>query len=126
MKVLQLMTAVSGIALAGLGGAMAITNPGQKAYEQYATEQLTGYLKEKCTQEVPQELGGVLQRHCKSLVDTGRPQLQRLISHKTERHNFVFFSIYRTKLSIAGLLPGYQFETIGVFQNFYLYDAEEL
>ncbi|MGK7872561.1 MAG: DUF4359 domain-containing protein [Xenococcaceae cyanobacterium] len=125
MKVLKLMTAVAGIALAGLGGSMAVTNPGQKAYEHYAEEQLTVYLKENICTQVSKGLGDLVQRQCNSLVDIGRPQFKQVISQKTERQNFVFFSIYQTDLSITSSLPSYHFKTVGVFQNFYIYEAEQ-
>jgi hypothetical protein len=125
MKVLQVVTAVGGAALVALGASMALTNPGQDTYEQYAVEQLATYLKnEGCTQ-APPVLGDILQNQCKSLVDTGRPQLQQIISQTTQRQNFLLFSIYRTNLNIGPFLPVYQFETVGIFQNFYIYQASE-
>ncbi len=109
-----------------LGAAMALTNPSQDTYEAYAVEQLTTFLKEEACMEVPSVFGNVLQRQCKTFVDTGRPQIQQIIAQTTERQNFIFFSIYRTNLAIGPVLPVYHFETLGVFQNFYVYQAEQL
>ena len=119
MKILTLFTTVGGFVLAGLGLSMVLTNPGQKDYEEYATEELTTYLKEEVCTQVPSFLGDFLQQQCKSVVDTGRPQIQQIITETTERQNFVVFSIYRTHLSIDSHLPSYEFETVGIFQNFY-------
>lgn len=126
MKTLSLFTALGGFVLAGLGLSMALTNPAQKDYEEYATEELTTYLKEEVCTEVPSFLGTFLQQQCTLVVDTGRPQIQQIITETTERQNFVVFSIYRTHLSIDSHLPSYEFETVGVFQSFYIYLSEEL
>ncbi len=125
MKVRQVVTAMGGVALVGLGVAMALTNPGQDSYEEYAVEQLTTYLKNDACMKAPSLFGNVLQRQCKTLVDTGRPRIEQIISQSTQQHNFIFFSIYRTNLEVGPFLPAYHFETLGVFQNFYIYQAEE-
>jgi hypothetical protein len=126
MKVLKIVAAIGGAAMVVLGAAMALTNPSQDTYEAYAVEQLTTYLKEEACMEVPSVFGNVLQRQCKTFVDTGRPQIQQIIAQTTQRQNFIFFSIYRTNLAIGPVLPVYHFETLGVFQNFYVYQAEQL
>lgn len=125
MKPWRITTITGGVILAGLGIAMAITNPGRNAYEAYAVEQLTNYLEREACTQAPQELGGLLQRLCSSLVRTGQPQLQQLVAQNTERQNYFLFSIYRTDLSVASFLPRYHFETVGAFQNFYTYEVEE-
>ena len=125
MKALHIVTAIGGVALAGLGVFMALTNPGQDAYEEYALEKLTTYLKDDACTQVPKPLGNLLQRQCKTLVDTGRPQIQQIISKTTQRQNFILFSIYRTNLEIGPILPVYHFETVGVFEKFYVYQAQE-
>ena len=126
MKIFQLTKVIGGIALAGLGAAMAITNPSQKAYEQYAIEQLTSYLKENVCTQAPETLGKVLQNQCYTIVDLGKPQIKKLIALRTKRQNFLLFSIYRTELSAPSPLPSYHFETVGALQKFYVYEAEEL
>jgi hypothetical protein len=125
MKVRQVVIAIGGVALAVLGVSMALTNPGKDAYEQYAVETLTTYLKDEACMQAPSIFGNVLRNQCKSLVDTGRPQIEQIITQSTQQHNFIFFSIYRTDLEVGAFLPAYQFHTLGVFQNFYTYQAEE-
>jgi hypothetical protein len=125
MKILQIVATLGGTALVGLAGWMVLTNPGQETYEEYATEQLTTYLKDEACTQVPNALENFLQRQCKSLVDTGRPQLEQIIAKTTQRQNFILFSIYRTNLEISPLLPVYHFETLGAFQNFYIYQAQK-
>jgi hypothetical protein len=126
MKVGQQLMGVGGVVLVGLGGLMVVTNPNYNAYEQYATEELTLYLKDNVCTQVSQKLGGFLQSYCKSLVDAGRPQIQELIAQQTTRQNYFLFSIYQTELSLPSPVSSYQFETIGAFQNFYTYQVEEL
>jgi hypothetical protein len=125
MKVPKVVTAIGGVALVGLGLVMALTNPGKDEYEQYAVEQLTTYLKDEACMEAPSVFGNFLQRQCKSLVDTGRPQIEQIIAEKTQRQNLILFSIYRTNLEVGPFLPAYHFETLGVFQKFYIYQAEQ-
>jgi hypothetical protein len=125
MKVLQVFTAIGGVALVGLGASMALTNPDQDDYEEYAVEQLTTYLKNEGCAQAPKVFGTSLKSQCQTLVDTGRPQIQQIIAKTTQRQNFVLFSIYRTKLEVSPLLPVYNFETVGVFQNFYVYQANK-
>jgi hypothetical protein len=125
MKFLQVVAAIGGVALVGLGVSMALTNPGKDSYEQYAVETLTTYLKDEACMQVPSVFGNALRSQCKSLVDTGRPQIEQIIAQSTQQQNFIFFSIYRTDLEIGSFIPAYHFETLAVFQNFYIYRAEE-
>ncbi len=126
MKALQVLVLIGGVALMGVGSLMTVTNPGQNDYEDYATETLTGYLKKEVCTQAPLDLGGLLQNYCKTLVDTGRPQIQQIIARATRRHNYLLFSIYETQLSFPSPVPSYQFETIGAFAQFYTYEAERL
>lgn len=125
MKSLKTITYIGAAALAILGVAMATSNPDQLAYEEYAVQQLSGYLKSDVCTKAPKFLEGLLQRNCAVLVDSGRPQIRKLVSQSTERQNFLFFSIYSTDLSVNPLVPSYHFETVAAFQNFYTYTAEK-
>lgn len=124
MKSLRIITYIGAAALAGLGVAMAVTNPSHAAYEEYAVQRLTEYLKNEVCTKVPKAFENFLQRNCTVLVDSNRPQMQQIITESTQRQNFIFFSIYRTDLSVNQFIPSYHFETVGVFQNFYTYAAE--
>jgi hypothetical protein len=125
MKFLQVVATIGGVALVGLGVSMALTNPGKDSYQQYAVETLSTYLKNEACMQAPSVFGNALRSQCKSLVDTGRPQIEQIITQSTQQYNFIFFSVYRTNLEIGPFVPAYQFETLGVFQNFYIYRAEE-
>jgi hypothetical protein len=110
--------------LVGLGVLMTLTNPEPKAYEQYAAKQIDAYLKENVCAQLSQGLGGVLNGQCKTMVDVARPQLEEAIALKTKRRNFILFSIYQTELSLPSSASEYQFTTLGLLQNFFVYQTE--
>jgi Domain of unknown function (DUF4359) len=126
MKHLNLIQAAGIVALTGLGVTMAIANPSESDYEEYATQQLTTYVKDNVCPQAPKNFNRVLRRYCKSLVDVGRPQLARAIAENTDRYNFIVFSVYRTELSINPLLPTYHFQTIAAFEQFYTFESDKL
>lgn len=126
MQGLQLILKGGLITLGVLGGMLVVTNPGQKAYEDYAVTTLSIYLKEDICNQGDGKLGEFLTSQCKSLVDVSRPQLQEFISTKTQRRNFLVFSIYETNLALFESLPSYRFQTVGLLQQFYTYEHEEL
>ncbi|NEO32760.1 MAG: DUF4359 domain-containing protein [Symploca sp. SIO3C6] len=126
---LQKIAAIAGgVTLVILGASMAIKNPGKGAYEKYAVGQLTKYLKEEvCSQPSKvEDLPKFFQRQCPTIIESLRPPIQTVISQTTQRRNFVFFSVYRTDLDVGSPLPAYQFGTVGVFEKFYVYQADEL
>lgn len=122
---------LGGTALVILGVVMALTNPDEVAYQDYAVERLSTYLKDEVCTQTPPQLEFLkpdpefIQRQCKSLVDTGRPQIQQIIDQQTERQNWVIFSIYRTDIKFKPLLLDYHFETVGVLQKFVTYQAQK-
>ena len=125
MKGLQIITTIAGITLAGVGVAMALTNPSQEEYEEFALQQLTVYIKDNVCEKAPENFDNFLKRQCSLLIETGSPQFKQLISETTQRQNFIFFSIYRTDLSVSSFLPSYHFESVGAFDNVYIYQAEK-
>jgi hypothetical protein len=124
---------LTAMVLAGLGVAMAVTNPSQEAYDQYATRRLAEYLKEKECVKLDDSV-----RDLCSLLDReqGQRLLERLIVNNTTRQNYVLWSTYTTNLSTRDVLPSflsnllslptfsYHFETVGLFGNFQTYQAE--
>jgi len=125
MKPLQVVGIAGGAALIGLGAAMAVNNPGQTAYEEFATQELSAYLQENVCTQKESSLGDILQAPCKKLVKSLQPQFQTIIAENTERNNWGLFSIYKTELSLADFVPSYEFGTVGVLGNLYIYKAEE-
>ncbi|MEC4986262.1 MAG: DUF4359 domain-containing protein [Oscillatoria sp. PMC 1068.18] len=133
MKIVQMVGAIAGVTLAGLGVSMALTNPSRDAYEEYAAKQLSAYLKQEVCTQAPQQLQGILpadlgnslESECKTLVDTARPQMKAIVGRSTQRQNFLVFSVYRTNLSVGLLIPSYEFETLAIFDQFIIYQAEK-
>lgn len=129
MKLWQTAVTSAGIIIGVLGAGLAMTNPGRGAYENYAVEQLTLYLNENLCQELPEQLRQFSQQ-CQSLGDTlletARPQLRQLLDSNTDRENYLLFSIYRTELALPPMVAGYEFETLGILNQFYIYRMEKL
>ncbi len=113
---------VGATAFACLGAAMAATNPTPAAYSRYATQQLTHYTESNICAEAPTAFG--LKEECRSLLKSNQAEIQSFIMSHTDRRNFFFFSVYTTDLAIASFLPTYQLQTIGLFQGFYVFNAE--
>jgi len=118
----KLIASASGIAVVGLGAVMALTNPNEEAYSEYAADRLIDYMKENaCTKErVPQQ-------QCEDLIGSLRSQIQGTIANRSDRQNFILFSIYETDFESPPLLPipSYHFETLGILNSFHVYKGEE-
>lgn len=133
MKQLRIFIYLFGAAIAGLAGAMALTNPSQAVYEEYAVDQLSAYLETDGCSKAPDFLGSVLRDQCAQIVRQNREPLKQFIATGTQRHNYYLLSIYKTDLSpdrilppiISEVIPSYHFETVGLFQTFFIIKAEE-
>ena len=126
MKPLTIMASIGALGLTTvLGVAMANTNPNQAEYEDYAVQRLTEYLKSDVCNKTTKFLERLINYNCDKLVDSANPQIRQLLSATTERQDFFLFSIYRTELKISDFIPSYKFETVGAFNNFYTYTAQE-
>jgi Domain of unknown function (DUF4359) len=102
--------------LCGLG----LTNPDRAAYETYAVEQLGNLAKDQCNQ-APGEFGRVLQEPCRAAIEAYKPQLRPMLAATTTRQNWIFFSIYRSDISIPAASFNAKVESIGIFNNFLIY-----
>lgn len=125
MNIPKSITLIGAVVLGGMAVVMAVTNPSQSTYEQYAVIQLTQYLKDEVCQDVPKILGLFLERNCTELVDSSYPAIQKIIAANTQRKNLILFSIYTTDLSLTQGIPSYHFESVGVLQKFYTYTAQK-
>ncbi len=118
MKYVQVGAIVGGVGLTALGIAMAMTNPNPAVYNAYAFTKLTELAKANC-QKIPL----IKKSECLSFLNSYQNQIQKIISQKTDRQDFIFFSIYTTHLSIPFLFSC-DIKTLGIFQNLYTYSAE--
>jgi hypothetical protein len=125
MKVLNIVAYLGAAGLAVLGVTMAKTNPNQSEYEEYAVERLTQYLKQDVCQKTSNFFENLINSQCERLVEQANPQMREILSRTTEKQNLIVFSVYTTDLRLSSLLPAYRFQTVGAFNNFYTYTAEE-
>ncbi|MCC5637770.1 DUF4359 domain-containing protein [Nostoc sp. CHAB 5844] len=125
MKLLTVMTFAIAASIGVVSVAMSTTNPTVDEYEEYAVNRLTQYLKIDVCKKTSKLIENLLNSSCEKLVDSTNPQIRELLVKTTERQNFLLFSIYRTDLTLGAWLPGYKFETVGAFHNFYTYSAEQ-
>ncbi|MGH1393047.1 MAG: DUF4359 domain-containing protein [Trichormus sp.] len=126
MKLWNILVSVGSIGLAAvLGVVMANTNPSQGAYEEYAVQQLTSYLKKDVCNQTTKLIEKLINTNCDKLIDSANPQMRQLLALTTERQDLFFFSVYRTELKVNQWIPSYRFETVGAFNNFYTYTAEQ-
>ncbi|NJL10204.1 MAG: DUF4359 domain-containing protein [Calothrix sp. SM1_7_51] len=121
MKLLTIIACLGSAGFTVLGVQMARTNPSQAEYEEYATHTLSQYLKSNVCTKTANMLNSLINFNCSKVVDSAKPQMEGIISHTTQRHDFIVFSVYRTNLQVNSWLPSYQFETIGAFDEFYTY-----
>jgi malate synthase len=126
MKLWNILVSVGSIGLAAvLGVVMANTNPSQGAYEEYAVKQLTSYLKKDVCNQTTKLIEKLINTNCDKLIDSANPQMRQLLALTTERQDLFLFSVYRTELKVNQWIPSYRFETVGAFNNFYTYTAEQ-
>ena len=118
------------IGVGALGGLMVLTNPGPNEFEDYALVQMKTRL---CTR-VPAGFG----EECPRFLEQNKGAVKQMIRENTKRRDYFFFSRYQTNLSLRSVLPqnlmpflslmpipmGYDLETVGIFGNFYIYDAQ--
>lgn len=120
-----IITGVGVLGLSLLAVAMVKSNPSEVSYQQYAVTELSSYLKSNVCKKSLGILDKLINNQCGKFVDTASPQIRDLIAASTERHDFIIFSVYRTELKVSDWVPSYKFETIGAFDKFYTYNAQQ-
>jgi hypothetical protein len=126
MKLFNILAYVGSIGFAAvLGVVMANTNPSQPAYEDYAVQKLTSYLKKDVCNSTTKLIEKLINTNCDKLVSSANPQMRQILSATTERQDLILFSVYRTEFKMNSWIPSYRFETVGAFNNFYTYTAEQ-
>ncbi len=125
MKFVTIITCLGVIGLAGLGVAMAKTNPNKPEYEDYAVQQLTEYLKKNVCKKTTNLFENLMKFNCPQMVDSAHPKMRAIIAGNTQRQNLILFSIYRTDFKLNSWLPAYKIETVGAFDKFYTYNTQK-
>lgn len=108
------------LSMLGLCGMGFSTNPDRAAYETYAIEQVGELARDRCSQ-APAGLGILLQAPCRAAIESLKPQIRPLLSATTTRQNWLFFSIYRSDISIPAIDFKGRVESIGIFNKFCTY-----
>jgi len=134
MKSWNLAKSLGTAIVTGLLVSVALTNPSESEYQEYATKRLTDYLEQEACPQAPKVWGKSLKQECQKLIDSNQSEIRKIIANSTEHHNFILFSIYKTDLSIskiapflpATLLPSYQFGTLALGKQFYTYQSERI
>ncbi|WP_071515795.1 DUF4359 domain-containing protein [Geitlerinema sp. PCC 9228] len=121
MKRMKTAISVGGLAVVGLGIGLAVTNPKSSAYQSFAAKKFASHLQENVCDDVPK----FLRQQCRGFADANRGQFQKVIADTTQRQNYFFFSIYETDISMSLGLPSYHFSTVGILNQFYIYEAEK-
>ncbi len=118
------------IGVGALGALMVSTNPSPDEFEAYALEQM----KTELCKQVPAGFG----KECPGFLEQNKVSVKKMIRENTQRRDYYLFSRYQTSLSLRSVLPqdvmpflslmpiptGYDLETIGIFGNFYTYQAQ--
>jgi Domain of unknown function (DUF4359) len=108
------------LGILGLCGLGFLTNPDRAAYEIYAVEQVGNLASDQCDR-APAGLGILIQRPCRAAIAAYQPQIRPLIADTTTRQNWLFFSIYRSDISIPAVNFDGRVESIGIFNHFLTY-----
>ena len=126
MKMVNLTAGVVGAVFLVGAATLALTNPKQEAFEEFAVQRL----REDACKKAP--LG--LASQCPKFVDDNQAEVKKVITRNTDRQDFLLFSFYQTDLSVRAIVPDlaflpgmptYHFETVGLFGKFYIYDAKQ-
>lgn len=118
---LSLFAVIGSFLVLLLGGVLAFTNPSNKKYETFATEQLSLYAKENLCQATEGNLEQAIKSQvCHMMVETGKGQIPRVIRETTIRKNYFLLSLYDTNLYL------YKFRTVGLLNNFYIISADQV
>ena len=127
--------ASGGVLLLGAAGILGATNPSAEQYADFAGQKAVTYLEtDVCTQKLP-IIGNSFQDECVKTVKSPETltKIRSLMLENTERQNYIFFSLYKTDLSVqdifpllpGDLLPKYQAESLGILTLFHTFTAKE-
>ncbi|OUL26662.1 hypothetical protein BV372_26410 [Nostoc sp. T09] len=125
MKASTIIAYLGAAGLVVLGIIMTKSNPTEVEYQDYAVQRLTQYLKTDVCQKTQGIIENLIHFNCEKAVDSVNPQMRGIIAGTTKRQDYMIFSIYSTDLKLNSFIPSYKFETVGAFNNFYTYSAEQ-
>ena len=117
---------IGGILMLAIGAIAVATNPGSEKYQEYAQNAIQTRFKDKVCAQVAEDLGIWIEGQCQILITTASPYLAEVVDQQSTRQNFFFFSVYQADLTLPKPLPEYRLQTLGILDNFYIYQAQKL
>jgi Domain of unknown function (DUF4359) len=114
---LQAMRWTGYAAIAGLGLTLALTNPKQEIYTEFATRTVSKFLVRdlcKANTQTPKGFETLVKDGCQAFMHQGSSEIHSFIEHNTERQDFLIFSLYTTDFPIRPL------RVLGIFNHFFL------
>ena len=121
MRLKQEQIKIGTLGVIGVGLLLIFTNPNNHRYRNYLSKEISTNLQEDFCAEAPSAFGHLLQRRCDKLVENQKTQLNNIIDYSTQRNNYLFFSVYKTEVTVINGLPRYQAQSIGLFNHFWTY-----
>jgi Domain of unknown function (DUF4359) len=108
---------IGGIAIAGLGIFLALTNPSPATYHRYAAKTISLFvMRDLC--ESPSQHPKILESYategCQAIASQGEGVVLSFIENNTDYQNFILFSLYTTELPMRSL------RVLGIFNRFFI------
>jgi serine/threonine protein kinase len=111
-----------GLAALGLASLMMLTNPRRDSYVEYASWKFTAdaekiICKNPALPDFINNAPGVAEL-CKTIVSSRRKDIIELVDSLSKQDNYIFFSIYTTRIA------GNEYRTLGIFSNFWTFESK--
>lgn len=121
---MKLTPLISGLIVLGIAGGMVATNPNRESYQNYAATEMNTRLKKEVCSDLS---GDFVKSQCESFLDMTKERMRGIVANSTQRQNYFLFSIYETEFNFSPIpkVKSYQFTTVGVFNNFWTFEAKE-
>jgi hypothetical protein len=108
---------MGGIAVAGVGVVLALTNPSPITYHRYAAKTLSLFvMRDLCEgrSQTPKILESYTTEGCQAIASQGESAILSFIENNTDYQNFILFSLYTTELPVRSL------RVLGIFNKFFI------
>jgi hypothetical protein len=108
---------MGGIAVAGIGVVLALTNPSPITYHRYAAKTVSLFvMRDLCEgrSQPPKILEAYTTEGCQAIASQGENAILSFIENNTDYQNFILFSLYTTELPVRSL------RVLGIFNKFFI------
>jgi hypothetical protein len=96
---------------------LALTNPKQEIYTEFATRTISKFLVRdlcKANTQAPKGFETLVKDGCQAFMRQGSSEIRAFIENNTEQQDFLIFSLYTTDFPIRPL------RVLGIFNQFFL------